>query len=145
MVPTIEELELFTESELHDKLLEARAAGDTAVPASTATSMSLATSQLHTLATASSKQAAGSMRGKDESNEPRRELATMLYHLLVDQKSKADAASAVQAQVEEEGRNSNLLTLSCVTLLAICCNPSMMAYRSTIESRQVTGYTLPII
>ena len=114
MVPTIEELELFTESELHDKLMEARAAGDS-VPTPTSTTTTItslaATCQFNPLTNASSKQAAGGggMGGKDESksNElPRRELATMLYHLLVDQKTKADAATAAQAQIEEEGKNT---------------------------------------
>jgi len=91
VVPTIEELELFTESELQDKLLEARAADDSATPVA------------DSAATTSSKQAAGGMGVKDESNGPRRELATTLYHLLVDQKTKADAASAAQAQIDEEG------------------------------------------
>ena len=116
VVPTIEELELFTASELQDKLLEARAAGDPAAPVAASA------------ATASSKQAVGGMVGKDESNEPRRELATMLYHLLVDQKTKADAASAAQAQIDEEGTKHTTLTISYVSLFVICCLPSILVY-----------------
>jgi hypothetical protein len=114
----VDDLEKFSESELHDKLIEVHtiveAANKGAEVGSSSSGTGGGSSSSGSSSSSSSAKLPAALAGHgDLFSKPRRELATMLHGVLVTQKAQADAAAAAAdaAADEAEDRSMSMLRL----------------------------------
>ena len=125
-VPAVDDLEKFSESELHDKLIEVHAMVEAAetdkgsgcrgnAPATaSAAAVTITTAAASSSATSSSGKLPAALAGHtDLFTKPRRELAAMLHGVLTTQKAQSDAAAAAADAAADavEDRGMSMLRL----------------------------------